>query len=199
MSWRHVMEIGAGDRASSQALVDDTWRAAGRITLYEPNEILWRDLVKAHDILPDARVQVLRAAVAATSGYADLIHMGYASYLEGAPSFLATSVEPEGQAFWAPLRAEVVLRRMRDIDDGTVDLLIVTTNGLDREIIEDMVSRPREIRTKVYAHNATQSVVANEVTRALTARGYRGRVTDRNQHGTHLAISWTLDTATERG
>ncbi len=192
MSWHHVMEIGAGDRASSQALVDDTWRAAGRITLYEPNEILWRDLVKAHDILPDARVQVLRAAVAATSGYAELIHMGYASYLEGAPSFLATSVEPEGQAFWAPLRAEVALRRMRDIDDGTVDLLIVTSNGLDREVIEDMISRPREIRTKAYVHNAAQVEVAQGVSRALMERGYRGRVVERNQHGTFLSIVWTL-------
>ena len=208
--YNHVVEIGAGDRASSEALDEGIWKQAGRITLYEPNKILYADLVKAEDLIlrrdhtaykgyvdpfPFRRaVQVINAAVAsATWGQLDFYHMGYASWASGAPSFVATSVEPEGLAYLAPLVRKVSALEAAKVVGPDVDLLILTCNGCERVCLESMDRNPHwpaEIRTKHYMHNAAQVAEAQAVWLLLGGRGYRGTAVERNQHGTFCHIHW---------
>ncbi len=190
MKWNHVVEVGAGDRASSRALDKDIWSCANRITLYEPNPILYDDLVKAEHVLPK-RIQFSESAVAASSGYADLICLGYASHLDGAPSFLATSIEIKGRAFLYPLRHEVAVTRMAHVDQHRdIDYLILSAGGLEREILEDMVSKPKVIETKSYLHNSLQLELFEAIKGWTAKNGYVGQVVDSNQHGTFLSVHW---------
>ncbi len=187
---RHAVEIGAGDSFSSQVL--PLASHVERIQLVEPNMILAEKLSAAANTWK-GRVTVHGCAVGATAGRVPLVHMGYASYLLGAPSFLATSIEPDGESYWSPLTAPVTVTTMDQIDDGTIDYLVLTSNGSELDCLAAMRSRPYIIRTKFYLHNAKQGVVAQQVVTWLREHGYwDGRVVESNQHGTYQHAEWRL-------
>lgn len=185
IEYEHVMEIGAGDAASSDGL---KWGGkAGIVTLYEPHLTLFADLCQAAAGM--FNVHVHNAAV--TSEFLDLYHIGYASYLRGRPSFLATSIEPDGEKWWEPLAREVTCQKVDRVDWGTVDYLILTTNGSEMDILPRLISRPKRIDTKHMCHNARHWEEFNKVHVWMTHRGYVGRRLSVNQHNTLTHISWT--------
>lgn len=211
MSWtyKHVVEIGAGDRASSDVLKMplEQLQQIGRITLYEPNAILYGDLIKAKDIIqrrdtsgykwpqPEwpfySPIQIRNVAVI-DAGFerVDLYHMGYASWVCGTPVFLPLSVEPEGLTFWEDLARPVRTIEPRSAVEKDVDLLILTANGSELTILSAMTARPQVIRTKHYCHCQAHWREAHKVFSWFREHGYRGQQLDRNQHGTFVSISW---------
>lgn len=188
--YRHVVEIGAGDSHSSEGLRWSTH--ADHVSLYEPHQLLWGDLIRAAAGMDN--VTVHQSAVYDPGFACPLYHMGYASFLQGVPSFLATSVERDGEKWWAPLARPVPIVCVGDAIPVETDLLILTPNGAEGLILQQMVARPKTIQTKHYLHNARQWQVAqNDVFGWMQRNGYRGRETASNQHRTHLAVTWTLD------
>lgn len=184
MRYRHVVEIGAGDSYSSEGL---SWTThADHVTLYEPHPALWADLSRAAAGMPN--VSVVREAIA--NRFAPLYLFGYASFLHGAPSFLATSVEEGYERWWGPLALEVPLNKVDRIDGGEIDYLILTVNGGEVDILRALVSRPAVIRTKHYLHNARQWEDATTTFGWMHRERYVGRTLATNQHQTHLAIEW---------
>jgi hypothetical protein len=185
---RHVMEVGAGDGHSSLGL---PWAThADKVSLYEPNQLLWADLNRAAAGMN--HVTVHPCAVSNTTGIAQLVHLGYASYLAGAPSFLRTSIEDEGEQWFKPLMRGVVVADMKEVDRaGDVDMLVLTPNGVELEILSAMVSRPKVIYTKHYMHNAEQCVHNQRVFGWLEAEDYRAVVVETNMHNTFYHLSWT--------
>lgn len=190
--YHHLVEIGAGDSHSSAGLVAARRGEAERVTLFEPNTILYADLKRA--AVSVANVTVHDCAVADYAGHAGLFHFGYASYLDGAPSFLATSVEPEGIAFWAPLKRTVAVGSMTALDARRdIDYLVLTIGGGELPILRAMKSRPRRIDTKHYLHNAAQCQCAHEVQSWLRGMGYAGRLVESNLHSTFQSVVWSRD------
>lgn len=186
--YQHVVEIGAGDSHSSEGL---RWTThAERVTLYEPHPLLWADLNRAAAGFPN--VSVVNEAV--TSHFDPLYLMGYASFLRGNPSFLATSVEPNGMAYWDPLAREVACQKVDRVDYGGIDYLILTNNGGELDVLKGLVSRPKVIQTKHYLHNPAQWAVAHEVWGWLLRHGYASKTLARNQHGTFYHLEHTLCT-----
>ncbi len=184
----HVVEIGAGDRFSTEGL---SWCThAEQVTLIEPHKLLWSDLNRAAAGLPNVRVHYM-AVTAVPGAVASLYHMGYASFLKGSPSFLSLSVEPEGLAFWEPLLRPVPYVYMGEFDlKGDIDYLILTTGGGEASILEAMHSRPEVIRTKHYLHNAAQWADADATFAWMMANRYGGRVVETVPHGTFIAVEW---------
>ncbi len=190
MTPRHVVEIGAGDSHTTEGL---RWGTHARVSLYEPHPLLWADLNRAASGMDN--VTVHHAAVSPT--FAPLYLMGYASYLRGAPSFLATSVEPDGEQWWTPLAREVPVVKMDRVDHGNIDMLILSINGGERALLDGLVSRPQTILTRHRLHNARQWSDAHETIAWMEAHRYRARQTAGNQHGTYAALTWTLDSASQ--
>lgn len=188
MTYHHVVEIGAGDSHSSQGL-----RLAGQaelVTLYEPNAILRADLMRA----AEGRVNVVvrEEAIRNEAGTGTLYHLGYGSFLYGAPAFLATSIEPDYHQWLAPLARQVPCQTMRNVDPGDIDLLIVTTGGGEYDILKRLVSRPATIETAHYCHSPVQWADTNRTIGWLERAGYRGEVVARNTHSTFHRIRWSL-------
>ena len=192
MLYNHVVEIGAGDRYSSEGLAIARRGEATRMSLFEPNAILHADLLA---VLPEYyHVNLYPWAIIGDTGWMTkgivLYHFGYASFLCGAPSFLVTSTEPEGEQFWAPVGKRISAMRIGMVDDGSWDYLILTCNGCELEILQGLKSRPRIIQTKHYCHNARQWVETRLIWEWLEQHGYKGTVLDTNQHGTFFSIAW---------
>ncbi len=186
--YRHVVEIGAGDSRSSEGL---SWCThADLVTLYEPHPVLWADLARAAVGL--GNVSVVKEAV--TSHFDPLYLMGYASYLKGNPSFLVTSVEPDGEKWWEPLAHEVACQKVDRVDFGTIDYLILTNNGGEMDVLRGLVSRPKRIDTKHMCHNTRQGEEFAKVCDWMWRQGYVGRRLSQNLHGTLQHVCWTLDT-----
>lgn len=182
----HAVEVGAGDSTSSQCLRLDV----PLIQLVEPNMILAEELSAAANAISTQRITVHACAVGAAKGMKPLVHMGYASYLLGAPSFLATSVEPGGEAHWGLLTAPVPVITMDQIDNGSIDLLVLTCGGSEVDCLTNLRSRPVSIRTKHYLHNERQGEVSEAVVEWMRVHGYKGLVLESNLHSTHFHIDW---------
>lgn len=181
-----LVEIGAGDAESSMAL--PLAARAERLELFEPNPILFRSLYEA--TVGMNGVQTYRAAVGPDKGNGQLCCLGYASYLVGAPSFFATSIEPEGESFMRPLYLPVEVVAAVQAIPEECDLLILTPNGIELPILQSMTARPEKILTKHYCHTAGQFEQAREIQQWFHSNGYGAHLLDRNTHGTYTAMYW---------
>ncbi len=187
MRYENVVEIGAGDSYSSEGLAMFRRGEAERVTLYEPNALLCADLRRAAEGLEGVSIR----EEAVTSHFDDLFYFGYASFLRGNPSFLATSIEPEGVKWWEPLAREVACRKVDRVDYGTIDYLICTCNGSEMDVLSGLVSRPKAIRTKTMVHNQKQGEIFSQICTLMTKRGYTGRRVSVNRFMTMNDIFWS--------
>lgn len=190
----HIVEIGAGDRYSSEAL-SVTVKTPHKVTLYEPNTLLAADLMVATKDLPHIKVHPM--AVSSKTGISQLVHLGYASYLMGYPSFFRLGIEEGGQAElnpeqWVrPLARGVVTAGISEVDDGTWDILYLTCNGAELSVLTGgMKSRPKVIYTKHLTHNGEQSAEAQRVWAALNEMSYAGNAIEVNAHRTFCRVEW---------
>lgn len=184
--YSHIVEIGVGDSYSSQAVPLVCF--ADKVTLYEPNRLFWKELNHVTSVIDKVTVHPMAVGLAADVSL--LYHLGYASYLKGAPSFYGMGIEPEGVPFIEPLALAVDVMSANEAVQPDVDLLIVTTNGGESRILASMAARPREIRTKHYMHNAPQSEDAQRTWEWLGRNGYSARIVEANQHRTFLHLHW---------
>ncbi len=187
----HVVEIGAGDHYSSDALrmLSSKEISADRVALYEPHPVLFAALSEATRGWPNLTVH----EKAVTSHFDPLYLMGYASYLRGNPSFLATSVEPDGEKWWEPLAHEVSCVKVDRMDYGTIDGLILTCGGSEVDVLNHLISRPLRIWTKHYVHNPKQWAEFNKIASWMQYHGYRGIQLETNQYVTFLHLEWRLN------
>lgn len=187
--YKHVMELGAGDSYSSLGLA--LYKQSDRVTLYEPNQLLFADLKRAIEGAPNVTIHPF--AVHHTSGEALLYYFGYASFLEGNPSFMALA-EPEGidRTFWLPLARKVSTVTMDEVESevGEIDCLILTVNGSELPILQNMKSRPEVLFSKHYVHNGLQGAETGRVCRLLTEYGYVARVIQSNDFQTFFYLEW---------
>jgi hypothetical protein len=183
----HVVEIGAGDVASSAL----SWAThADRVSLYEPNVLLWSDLMRGAAGLDN--VTARNMAVSDVGGNQPLYHLGLGSYLAGAPSFYATSIEPEGVPFIVSLARAVEVITINQAVPEDTDLLIITIGGGEWRLLAPMTMRPKTIETAHYCHNAAQWADTHRTWDWLQGAGYVGMVMATNQHSTFHRVRWTL-------
>lgn len=185
MKYKLGVEIGAGDRYSSELL-----NRAGEfeaVQLIEPNTILHHDLASADKA---ENVSVGNFAVSYIDMDQYLYNFGYCSCLAAASSFLADSCEDNAHDFWLPLRTETKCMRMSQIDRGDIDYLVLTCQGSEIFVLNDMISRPQIIRTKYYCHNAKHWETYNGITAWMMKNGYSGTVLETNQHHTFMHIEF---------
>ncbi len=194
MRYRHVVEIGAGDSYSSTAWPLSTH--ADKVTLFEPNRLLWADLARATSGLD--HITVRPEAVLHVGGQWPLVHLGYASYLVGEPSFFATSVETEGRAMLAPLWRTVELVTVNQAVTPDVDLLVLTPNGAEDTILRAMTARPKTIHTKHICHAQRHWEEFAKVCTWAQANGYVGRRLSTCLHDTLQHVEWRLDSGSQR-
>lgn len=191
-TYRHVVEIGAGDSFSSEGL---RWGTHTKVTLFEPHPLLWADLNRAAAGLDN--VTVHRAAVSDIGGQHPLVHLGYASYLAGEPSFFSTSIEPEGEAMLAPLRRAVEVVTVNQVVTPEVDLLVLTANGSEARILRAMMARPKAVQTKQMCHAPRHWEEFAKVCDWAQSSGYVGRRLSTCLHDTLQHIEWRLDSVSQ--
>ena len=192
--FKFAVEVGAGDRASS-ILAKNSWFIDGhhpykadKSILIEPNPILFKDLTVFLTPLRDFRV--INTAFSNKTGWSKLLLFGYCSYLVGKPSFLNLSCEADAENFWDGISYDVYTQKFSSFDNGEIDLLVLTCNGAELDILENMTSRPIIIRTKFYAHNAKHWEYYNKIVNWMKANGYQSNVLDTNQHRTFFDVEF---------
>jgi len=188
------VEIGCGDRYSSELY--GRWNEFEQIQLIEPNEILYHNISSAPN--PEENISVGNFAIAENKRKLYLpgdkrpfFNFGYCSFLQEAESFLKNSCEDESFNFWQPLKSLVNCKTMSEIDSGQIDYLVLTCQGSEMSVLEDMVSRPKVIRTKYYCHNAKHWEYYNQISTLLAKYGYTPNLLDRSQYSTYFHIEWT--------
>lgn len=187
------MEIGAGDRYSSELI--SAYNDFEQIKLIEPNAILYHDLASAPN--PHENISVGNFAVAENKRKLYLpgdkrpfYNFGYCSFLQESESFLKNSCEHNALDFWGPMRTLVPCQSMKSIDSGEIDYLILTCQGSEMFVLDDMVSRPKVIITKYYCHNAKHWEYYNQISEWMAKNGYKGNLLDKSQYDTYFHIEY---------
>lgn len=181
------VEIGCGDRYSSELV--GRFAEFEQIKLIEPNKILYHDIATAPN--PHDNIVTANFAISELDGEDKFYGFGYCSFLHNASSFLNLSCEDDAFKYWAPLSYFVKCQKMSSIDKGDIDYLILTCQGSEMFVLEDMISRPQIIRTKYYCHNAKHWQHSNQITAWMMKNGYTGRLIETNLHNTFMHIEFT--------
>ena len=186
---RHAVEVGAGDAESSQLLPNVP--VIDRVTLIEPNTILARSLIAATQ--SHRHVLVYPAAAGVQEGWAPLVHMGYGSFIKGAPAFLPLGCEADCETYWAPLTSVVPVMTLAEVEKerGPIDWLVLTCNGSECAALATLTSCPKLIHTKAYLHNPRHFAAYNDLMGWLVYCGYRAsELLETNQHQTYAHTRW---------
>lgn len=185
------VEVGAGDSYSSQLLKrKDEFEF---LWLIEPNNILFEDLSKSlgHFKIKQDRVYLMNAAASNSSENKELFNFGYCSYVEGNESFIKMSCEPEAETFWKPLKTKTHCFKFGDIDEGDIDYLVLTCNGGEMDVLNQMKSRPEIITTKFYCHNGHHWAYYNQIARWMRQNNYGGNVLEKSMYDTYFHLEFT--------
>lgn len=180
------MEIGAGDRYSSELI--SAYNDFEQIKLIEPNSILYHDLASAPN--PHENISVGNFAIDSTYGVSEMYCFGYCSFLSHANSFLKLSCEEDAAEYWKSLKTLVNAKRMRQVDSGEIDYLVLTCQGSEMFVLDDMISRPEIIETKYYCHNAKHWEYYNQISVWMAKNGYVGNLLDKSQYDTYFHIEY---------
>lgn len=191
------VEIGAGDRYSSELL--DRKEEFEEIHLIEPNKALYESFYHVGTHFDNIRVfnfAVSNYSSIEGMGCSDeaFYNFGYCSFLRCASSFLKLSCEDNATEYWRPLLQMVKCKRMNEIDKGNIDYLVLTCNGSEMFVLDDMKSRPSIIRTKYYCHNAKHWQYYNQVSAWMDNNGYKGKILDRSQYSTYYHLEFQKQT-----
>jgi len=182
------VEIGCGDRYSSELY--GRWNEFEQIQLIEPNEILYHDISSAPN--PEENISVGNFAISDNSAEEQpFYNFGYCSFLSKASSFLKLSCEDSAPDHWFDLQTMVKCKKMGQIDCRDIDYLVLTCQGSEMFVLNNMVSRPKVIRTKYYCHNAKHWEYYNQISTLLAKYGYTPNLLDRSQYSTYFHIEWT--------
>lgn len=181
------VEIGAGDRYSSELI--GRYEEFDQIRLIEPNAVLYHDLATAPN--PHDNIITGNFAISDFDGKVGLYHFGYCSFIFASHSFLELSCEQGAWTFWEPMCSDVKCTKMSKIDNGEIDYLILTCQGSEMFVLNDMISRPKIIRTKYYCHNAKHWAYYNQISNWMNINNYTARLLEINQHSTFLHLEFS--------
>ena len=181
--YNHIVEIGSGDEFSSEAI--KLYDLANKITIFEPNKILFNSIsnfAKKYN-----NIEVNEIAIS-SSEY--LYNLGYASFMEGTDSFIATAIEGNGFQYLQTVRTKVKSKNIFEVDKGDIDYLILNITGGEIEILKKIISKPKVIITKSYCHTENQLKNFEFLMQLLLKSEYKPTLINGNQTRTFFHLQW---------
>lgn len=187
---KKIYEIGAGDQWSSQVInfLKHQPQASIEAWLYEPNPVLYTDLLRSAGQVRN--LHMMHTAVHTHDKGDWCYNLGYASFMKGARSFISLSYEENAEEYLKSLRTFVPTITMQQIDPGNIDVLVLTNNGGELDVLSGMSSRPEFIYTKHYVHNEKQTRYYAELGGWLKGNRYVSRTLEMNKYCTFVHLEW---------
>lgn len=190
----NIIEIGAGDYSSCYSV--RFLRNRIPITLFEPNILLYNDLV---DKMP-ADVNIYNKAISTHSNGDLFYNYGYAGWIKGAKCFANTHMNHDGKIedyeIWLkPLATTVPTLAANELSNIITlnTYLSINCNGAELWILESLKALPKIIRVCYYCHNSFQWSLANNITNWLTKNKYNGFIINKNEQSTYFEIEFVKE------
>lgn len=149
---KHICEIGVGHiGVCFSALYWDNPNV--RFTLFEPNKEYYKEILeKAGD---RKNVKIHNLAIGDFNGEITLCEQETSSYLEGIDSVIKQCAKLGGNDDFKPRdRYSVPIITFDKVDDGTIDLLRVDTEGSEWFALKYLISRPKQINIETHGIHA---------------------------------------------
>ena len=183
--FNYAVEIGAGDSSTSILLKSNF----DKILLIEPNKLLFNDLnnfINQNNL----EIETKNIAISNLNNEQNLFNFGYCSFLEGKPSFLKLSCEDGAEEYWKPRISKCECRNFSNIDNGNIDYLVLTANGSELDVLENIISRPQIIKTKYYCHNQQHWLYYNQISFWMQVNNYKPNILYTNTYQTFFEIDF---------
>ncbi len=146
----NVVEVGVGNPLYSKTA--PLWQnATWRFTLYEPNPVLYKDLVKLTS--QHANVRVVSLAFDTQPGFRDLVLASDRSFLAGTHSPMQHLYHGRFEALLGRYRIPVWCERFVEHDPRDIDLLYLGVEGHEWAVLQYLVSRPIVVALNNYEAN----------------------------------------------
>lgn len=182
-------EIGCGDLRSSEFKK----YSFEKVYLFEPNILFYQDIV--NKIIDDNRITTFNCAVSNKDYIGKFYNYGYTSFLKGSSSFvnlwswdaLGKNPPSDPEVFYKDLITNVVVLDSARLDKN-IDFLILTNNGCEYNVLQNLQNRPKYIKVKYYLHTIKQMQYFNTITQWMLNNRYSGYVLDKNTYNTYNDI-----------
>ena len=184
-----VAEVGCGDWRSSDIKnynFETTY-------LFEPNILLYQDLVK--NTINNSKIKSFNCALSDRDYIGKLYNYGYTSFLKGSDSFvnlwswdaLGKIPPSDPEVFYKDLTTNVPVFNAA-ILDKEINLLILTNNGCEYRVLQNLQFRPKFIQIKYYLHTIKQMAYFNLISDWMKQNRYASNVLETAQYNTYFNL-----------
>lgn len=178
-------EIGCGDWRSCEIKKHDI----EKVYLFEPNSLLSKDVFQKTKGNP--KYQVFSCAIDNKSYIGKLYYYGYSSFLKGSNSFTNLWKEDgksrEAEKFYEKLSDDILVLDAHILDKD-IELLILTCEGCELNILNRLEFRPKFIQVKYHCQTPEQYQYTDKITQWFAQNSYKGILLDRNELGTYFNV-----------
>lgn len=182
-------EIGCGDWRSCEIKnynVDN-------IYLFEPNIIFYQDIVK--NTINNDKVRSFNCAVSDKDYIGTFYNYGYTSFLKGSDSFvnlwswdaLGKIPPSDPEVFYKDLTTNVVVLNSSQLDKN-INFLVLTNNGCEYKVLQNLEFRPKYIQVKYYLHTHKQMAYYNLISNWMNQNQYKSIVLDKARFDTYFNL-----------
>lgn len=184
-----VAEVGCGDWRSSDVKRYNFETAY----LFEPNILLYQDIVK--NTIDNKNIKSFNCALSDRDYIGKFYNYGYASFLKGSDSFvnlwswdaLGKNPPSDPEIFYKDLTTNVVVFDSKILDKD-INLLILTNNGCEYKVLQNLQFRPKFIQVKYYLHTTKQMAYFDLISGWMRQNGYMSNVLETVQYNTYFNL-----------
>lgn len=139
-----IFEIGVGEYSQCRTLPyvntnNECW-------LFEPNPISFNQIQENLSQYPNFRL--FNYAIGSENKKSYLYLAKGSSFIEGAES-PEKKVYPNAEDLLK--KHEIEIKNIQEFDDGSIDILLLDTEGTEFDIIKNLISRPKQIAVEMYS------------------------------------------------
>ncbi|NBW12057.1 MAG: FkbM family methyltransferase [Caulobacteraceae bacterium] len=138
---RKIFEIGVGE--SYTCRTKRFWGSEIECHLFEPNPILYKELVDASKEYKN--VHVYNLAIMDKSGEEEIFLMNNCSYINNVESPVLLNHGQNSDIIKNTEKIKVKSDTIDKFDKGDIDVLLIDTEGCEWFVLEKLISRPKQI------------------------------------------------------
>ncbi|SRR3990167_2804832 len=182
-------EIGCGDWRSCE--IKDY--SVDNIYLFEPNILFYQDIVK--NTINDGRIKSFNCAISDKDYIGQFYNYGYTSFLKGSDSFvnlwswdaLGKNPPSDPEIYYKDLTSNVIVLNSAQLDKN-INFLVLTCNGCEYKVLQNLEFRPKYIQVKYYLHTTKQMAYFNLISSWMGQNKYKPNVLEQARYNTYFNL-----------
>ena len=157
-NFKKIFEIGVGEINSCRTKI--FWDSGIECHLFEPNPILYKDLIDKSKNYKN--VHVYNLAITNKSGEEEILLINNCSYIDGIESPMILNHGINTEYTESVEKVKIKTETIDKFDTGDIDILLIDTEGCEWFVLEKLISRPKQIAIETNTLGQNGNLIYNK-------------------------------------